>query len=56
MMLTYLFLSASAELLSPKNVLEMMRNYRKTLTFEETRVFVVAHTKRQSNQTCSLNA
>jgi len=42
-------------LLSPKNVLEMMRNHRKILTFEETRVFVVVHTKRQSYQTCSLN-
>lgn len=32
-----------------------MRNDRKILTFEEARVFVVVHTKRQSNQTCSLN-
>lgn len=57
MMLTCLFLCVYLQnlLLSPKNVLEMMRNHRKILTFEETRVFVVVHTKRQSNQTCSLN-
>lgn len=33
----------------------MTKNHRKILTFEGTRVFVVVHTKRQSNQTCSLN-
>lgn len=32
-----------------------MKNHRKILTFEETSVFVVVHTKRQSNQTRNLN-
>lgn len=40
--------------LSPQNTLEI-RNHGKILTFDETRVFVVVHTKTQSNQTCSLS-
>lgn len=41
-------------LLNLQNILEM-RNHRKILTFDETRVFVVVHTKRESNQACSLS-